>query len=207
MKGSKRGIYIQPQLLANLLKMNNRQQREVIRDDELRSVSTAMKVVKEVICSQQQISISEDSEDIDNNDDINNEEFEHFMAMERENNGHIYNGDEELIQVEEIENTLQNLAGKRPSGDDGFEIENTLQNLAGKRPSGDDCFEIENTLQNLAGKGSIGDDGLGNKSECYANEDKEMIIVDNELIYQEEEKWRKMFKSRYVVGNSSKDIR
>ncbi|XP_074301537.1 uncharacterized protein LOC141632936 isoform X3 [Silene latifolia] len=164
MKGSKRGIYIQPQLLANLLKMNNRQQREVIRDDELRSVSTAMKVVKEVICSQQQISISEDSEDIDNNDDINNEEFEHFMAMERENNGHIYNGDEELIQVEEIENTLQNLAGKRPSGDDGF--------------------EIENTLQNLAGKGSIGDDGLGNKSECYANEDKEMIIVDNELIYQ-----------------------
>ncbi|XP_074281898.1 uncharacterized protein LOC141606599 isoform X3 [Silene latifolia] len=187
MKGSKRGIYIQPQLLANLLKMNNRQQREVIRDDELRSVSTAMKVVKEVICSQQQISISEDSEDIDNNDDINNEEFEHFMAMERENNGHIYNGDEELIQVEEIENTLQNLAGKRPSGDD--------------------CFEIENTLQNLAGKGSIGDDGLGNKSECYANEDKEMIIVDNELIYQEEEKWRKMFKSRYVVGNSSKDIR
>ncbi|XP_074301538.1 uncharacterized protein LOC141632936 isoform X4 [Silene latifolia] len=184
MKGSKRGIYIQPQLLANLLKMNNRQQREVIRDDELRSVSTAMKVVKEVICSQQQISISEDSEDIDNNDDINNEEFEHFMAMERENNGHIYNGDEELIQVEEIENTLQNLAGKRPSGDDGFEIENTLQNLAGKRPSGDDCFEIENTLQNLAGKGSIGDDGLGNKSECYANEDKEMIIVDNELIYQ-----------------------
>ncbi|KAK9668290.1 hypothetical protein RND81_13G048300 [Saponaria officinalis] len=164
MKGSKRGIYIQPQLLANLLKMSNRQQTELIGDDELRSISTATKVVKEAICSEQQISSSEDNEDIDNDDDIDNEEFDRFMVMERENNGHIYNGDDELIQVKDIENTLQNVAGKKPSGDDDF--------------------EIENTLQNLAEKGSSGDVGFGNESECYANGDKEMIIVDNELITQ-----------------------
>ncbi|KAK9697908.1 hypothetical protein RND81_08G068800 [Saponaria officinalis] len=189
MKGSKRGIYIQPQFLANLLKMSNRQQTEVIGDDELRSISTATKVVKEAICSEQQISSSEDNEDIDNDD---------------ENNGHIYNGDDELIQVKDIENTLQNVAGKKPSGDDDFEIENILQNLARKRSSGDDDFEIENplqnidgkrsnvdddfeienTLQNLAEKGSSGDVGFGNEFECYANGDKEMIIVDNELITQ-----------------------
>ncbi|KAK9668289.1 hypothetical protein RND81_13G048300 [Saponaria officinalis] len=204
MKGSKRGIYIQPQLLANLLKMSNRQQTELIGDDELRSISTATKVVKEAICSEQQISSSEDNEDIDNDDDIDNEEFDRFMVMERENNGHIYNGDDELIQVKDIENTLQNVAGKKPSGDDDFEIENILQNLARKRSIGDDDFEIENTLQNLAGKrsnvdddfeientlqnlaekGSSGDVGFGNESECYANGDKEMIIVDNELITQ-----------------------
>ncbi|KAH9604367.1 hypothetical protein KSS87_020443 [Heliosperma pusillum] len=79
--------------------MNNKQRREVMGDDALRSVSSALKVVQQDIDSQQHVGVNQDfSQDVDS-DDIINEEFDQLMAMERENDEHQYNTDDEYVQM------------------------------------------------------------------------------------------------------------
>ncbi|KAH9604814.1 hypothetical protein KSS87_001977 [Heliosperma pusillum] len=110
--GSKRSQFIPPFSLANFLKMNNKQRREVMGDDALRSVSSALKVVQQDIDSQQHVGNNQDfSQDVDS-DDIINEEFDQLMAMERENDEHQYNTDDEYVQMNKAEAAKKEVEAK-----------------------------------------------------------------------------------------------
>ncbi|XP_074302167.1 uncharacterized protein LOC141633633 isoform X2 [Silene latifolia] len=112
----KRSQFIPPLSLANFLKMNNKQRREVMGNEALQSVSSALKVVQQAIDSQQHIGLNQDINqdvDSDDSDDINNEEFNQFMAMEREDDECQYDTDDEFIQMDkETEQTPQEEQGE-----------------------------------------------------------------------------------------------